>query len=76
MQAAADLARFRHSQISNELDLETPLYDLLGSQLAAMGHHVKAVNGADMGGVQVIEAVDGYYRGGSDFRKDGEAAGW
>jgi gamma-glutamyltranspeptidase len=41
-----------------------------------MGHHVKAVNGADMGGVQVIEAVDGYYRGGSDFRKDGEAAGW
>ena len=76
VQAAADLARFRHSQISNELDLETPLYDLLGSQLAAMGHHVKAVNGADMGGVQVIEAADGYYRGGSDFRKDGEAAGW
>jgi gamma-glutamyltranspeptidase/glutathione hydrolase len=76
VQAAADLARFWHSQISNELDLETPLYDLLGSQLAAMGHHVKAVNGADMGGVQVIEAADGYYRGGSDFRKDGEAAGW
>jgi gamma-glutamyltranspeptidase/glutathione hydrolase len=76
VQAAADLARFWHSQISNELDLESPLYELVGPQLAAMGHHVKSVNGANMGGVQVIEAADGYYRSGSDFRKDGEAVGW
>jgi gamma-glutamyltranspeptidase/glutathione hydrolase len=76
VQAAADLARFRHSQISNELDLETPLYDLVGAQLEAMGHTVKPVDGADMGGVQVIESADGYYRSGSDFRKDGEAVGW
>ena len=76
VQAAADLARFWHSQISNELDLEAPLYELVGPQLAAMGHHVKSVSGADMGGVQVIESEDGYYRSGSDFRKDGEAVGW
>jgi gamma-glutamyltranspeptidase / glutathione hydrolase len=76
VQAAADLARFWNSQISNELDLETPLYDLVGAKLAAMGHRVKPVNGADMGGVQVIESTDGYYRSGSDFRKDGEAVGW
>jgi gamma-glutamyltranspeptidase/glutathione hydrolase len=85
VQAAADMARFRHSQVSNVLSLETPLYDLVGSQLAAMGHTVKSVNGEDMGGVQSIMYVaepgsaghaDGYYRSGSDFRKDGEAVGW
>jgi gamma-glutamyltranspeptidase/glutathione hydrolase len=85
VQAAADMARFRHFQVSNVLSLESPLYDLVGSQLAAMGHTVKSVNGEDMGGVQSIMYVaepgseahaDGYYRAGSDFRKDGEAVGW
>jgi gamma-glutamyltranspeptidase/glutathione hydrolase len=76
VQAAADMARFWHSQITNELDLEKPLYDLVGAELEAMGHHVKPVTGADMGGVQVIETADGYYRSGSDLRKDGEAVGW
>jgi gamma-glutamyltranspeptidase / glutathione hydrolase len=85
LQAAADMARFRHSQVSNVLNLETPLYDLVGPQLAAMGHNVKSVNGEDMGGVQAImmlaepgsAAPDArYFRSGSDFRKDGEAVGW
>jgi gamma-glutamyltranspeptidase/glutathione hydrolase len=85
VQAAADMARFRHSQVQNVLSLETPLYDLVGSQLAAMGHTVKSVSGEEMGGVQSIMYVaepgseahaDGYYRAGSDFRKDGEAVGW
>lgn len=93
MQAAADMARFRHSQIPNALSLETPLYDLVGPQLAAMGHTVKSASGEDMGGVQTImfvaepksagvtapgspKRVNGYYRAGSDFRKDGEAVGW
>ncbi len=76
IQAAADMARFRHGQVSNLLSLETPLYDLVGPQLAAMGHTVKAVNGGEMGGVQTIMVVDGTYRSGSDFRKDGEAVGW
>jgi gamma-glutamyltranspeptidase / glutathione hydrolase len=93
VQAAADMGRFRHSQISNVLSLEAPLYELVGSELAAMGHTVNSVNGEDVGGVQSImfiaqppgahsdeagaaKRVDGYYRSGSDFRKDGEAVGW
>jgi gamma-glutamyltranspeptidase/glutathione hydrolase len=76
LQAAADMARFRHSQISNVLSLESPLYDLVGPKLAAMGHMVKSVNGEDLGGVQSIMFVNGTYRSGSDFRKDGEAVGW
>jgi len=92
-QAAADMARFRHSQIPNVLSLEAPLYDLIGAKLAAMGHTVKSVDGSDMGGVQVIMFVrdpdsagsrsaaavpgpGGYFRAGSDFRKDGQAIGW
>jgi gamma-glutamyltranspeptidase/glutathione hydrolase len=81
IQAAADMARFRHTEVANVLTLETPLYDLVGPALAAMGHTVRSVDGADVGGVQVIQVVrpDGsqrYYRGASDFRKDGEAVGW
>jgi gamma-glutamyltranspeptidase/glutathione hydrolase len=93
VQAAADMARFRHSQVSNVLDLEAPLYDLVGAGLAAMGHSVKSIDGGSVGGVQSImfvaepglthldresakHAVNGYYRAGSDFRKDGQAVGW
>ncbi len=76
LQAGADMARFRHSQVPNSLSLETPLYDLVGAKLAAMGHTVKSVSGEEMGGVQILMYADGYYRSGSDFRKDGEAVGW
>ncbi len=92
LQAAADMARFRHSQVSNVLSLETPLYDLVGAKLAAMGHTVRSVDGEGVGGVQILmfvadpsaaqasvdsaKHVAGYYRAGSDFRKDGEAVGW
>jgi gamma-glutamyltranspeptidase / glutathione hydrolase len=71
--------------VSNVLSLEAPLYDLVGPQLAAMGHTVKSVTGEEVGGVQSImfvaqpgsaARIDGYYRAGSDFRKDGEAVGW
>jgi gamma-glutamyltranspeptidase/glutathione hydrolase len=57
LQAAADMARFRHSQISNVLNLETPLYDLVGEKLAAMGHAVKSIDGESVGGVQSIMFV-------------------
>jgi gamma-glutamyltranspeptidase / glutathione hydrolase len=76
LQAGADMARFRHSQVSNALSLETPLYELVGAKLGAMGHIVRSVNGDEMGGVQILMHADGYYRSGSDFRKDGEAVGW
>ena len=75
------MARFRHSQVSNQLSLESSIYDLVGAPLTALGHAVRPVSGVDVGGVQVIEAVPSspsstYYRGGSDFRKDGQAVGW
>jgi gamma-glutamyltranspeptidase/glutathione hydrolase len=81
VQAAADMARFRHSQVSNELSLESSIYDLVGAPLAAMGHTVQSISGAHVGGVQVIQVVPAeagftYYRGASDFRKDGQAVGW
>jgi gamma-glutamyltranspeptidase / glutathione hydrolase len=83
LQAAADMARYRHSQISNVLRLESPLFRLLGSQLAALGHDVRSINGRDVGGVQWLMftphsdgSAGGFYRAGSDFRKDGQAAGW
>jgi gamma-glutamyltranspeptidase/glutathione hydrolase len=76
VQAGADMARFRHSQVSNALSLEAPLYELVGSKLSAMGHNVRSVSGEEMGGVQILMHAGGYYRSGSDFRKDGEAVGW
>jgi gamma-glutamyltranspeptidase/glutathione hydrolase len=81
MQAAADMGRFRHAQVQNVLSLETPLYDLVGAKLKGMGHTVISVNGEIMGGVQTLMYVAqpggfGYYRSGSDFRKDGQAVGW
>jgi gamma-glutamyltranspeptidase/glutathione hydrolase len=89
MQAAGDMARFRHNQVPNVLSLESTLYDRVGAQLAAMGHNVRSVHGAEMGGFQSIlftpapdgaksapNEVNGYYRAGSDFRKDGQAVGW
>jgi gamma-glutamyltranspeptidase/glutathione hydrolase len=91
LQAGVDMARFIHSQVPNTLRLEGPLYERVGAQLAAMGHNVQSVNGAGVGGAQVIMFVPapdppsaqaaanqlrGYYRAGSDFRKDGQAAAW
>lgn len=77
VQQAGDMARFRHDQVSNALRLEAPLYAIVGAQLAAMGHTVRSSNRAPMGGYQAIEVLpNGVYAGGSDFGKDGQAAGW
>jgi len=53
-QAASDAARFSHFQATNELDMESNLYKLVGPRLRAMGHQVKSANGEDMGGYQAI----------------------
>jgi len=91
-QAASDAARFSHGQESNTLSLESSLYELVGTRLKALGHHVESANGEDMGGYQAIwflpgvgatggastaeQPVAGLYRAASDHRKDGEAVGW
>jgi len=77
VQQAGDLARFRHDEISNRLRLESPLYDLVGERLRAMGHDVLSSNRSPMGGYQAIMLLpNGAYSAGSDFGKDGEAVGW
>lgn len=54
VQAAGDMARFYHNQITNVLQLEAPLYQLVGDPLAAMGHKVEPSGRAPMGGYQAI----------------------
>jgi gamma-glutamyltranspeptidase/glutathione hydrolase len=88
LQAASDMARFRHQQVPNRLNLESRLLALVGSQLRAMGHTVGLAPGNSVGGYQAImvtpvDATTGdaaqvrrYYRAGSDHRKDGQAVGY
>ena len=84
MQAGSDMARFRHAQVPNILWLETRLDSLVGAQLGAMGHNVRRTSGSIVGGYQSImfipdstlTGLKGYYRAGSDHRKDGMAVGY
>jgi gamma-glutamyltranspeptidase/glutathione hydrolase len=89
LQMATDMARFHHAQVPNRLELESELYALVGKDLADMGHNVTSVNGSAVGGFQSIlvmptppkmetsvQPVHGFYRAGSDHRKDGQAVGW
>jgi gamma-glutamyltranspeptidase/glutathione hydrolase len=92
LQAATDMARFRHNQVRNVLSLESQLFALVGAQLQAMGHKVESTDGGAVGGYQAImftpdpdasganggtpPPVKGFYRAGSDHRKDGAAAGY
>ena len=78
LQAASDMARFRHTQVPNTLMMESQLVALVGAQLQAMGHSVKPMNGTPMGGFQAIMVMPetGAYRAGSDHRKDGQAVGY
>ena len=84
------MARFRHDQLPNKLEMESELYKLVGARLQEMGHAVEQVNGSRVGGYQSImfmpttppantglaAGLGGYYRAGSDHRKDGQAVGW
>jgi gamma-glutamyltranspeptidase/glutathione hydrolase len=90
VQAAGEMARFRHNQVPNRLELESELHKIVGAQLAQMGHTVGSINGSIVGGYQAImfvpdksppppgrrNGLGGYYRAGSDHRKDGQAVGW
>ena len=90
LQAATDMARFHHSQVPNTLTLESKLFGLVGKDLLAMGHKAQATNGGAMGGYQAIMftpdgdapartnsgQLGGFYRGGSDHRKDGQVVAY
>jgi gamma-glutamyltranspeptidase/glutathione hydrolase len=53
-QAATDAARFHHDQFNDQLELESELDELVGKQLAAMGHHLAPPSSESMGGYQAI----------------------
>src|SRR5262249_36766981 len=92
LQAATDMARFRHNQVPNLLSLESQLFALVGGHLQAMGHRVESINGGRVGGYQAImftpdsnaaraasgglQPIKGFYRAGSDHRRDGQAVGY
>jgi gamma-glutamyltranspeptidase/glutathione hydrolase len=96
VQAAGDMARFSHNQLTNSLQMESNLYKLVGPQLIQMGHKVTSSNGGPMGGYEAIMQVPdptapagcdpadkkctlplaGIYRAGSNFREDGQSAGY
>lgn len=83
LQMATDMARFRHTQVSNGLVLEPTLNAAVGPALKAMGHDVGAPSSDAMGGFQSImvqpsgdPARPRIYRGASDHRKDGQAVGY
>jgi gamma-glutamyltranspeptidase/glutathione hydrolase len=56
-QAAIDMARFTHAQVSNVLGLEPNLYKLVGAALTAMGHTVHN-NGSSGGGQAIVFQPD------------------
>ena len=89
LQAATDIARFHHLQVPNVLTLESKLFGLVGHELQAMGHDVRSTNGGAVGGYQAIMftpdsgtsgpadgPIKGFYRAGSDHRKDGQAVAY
>jgi len=55
LQASSDMARFYHNEVHNRLELESQLYNLVGSSLInTYGHHAISVDGDDVGGYDAI----------------------
>lgn len=88
VQAAGDAARFHHDGSTEPLGLpamadggvlevESGVPEDVRSELVRRGHQVSVITGP-YGGYQAIQrdAATGVYRGASDFRKDGQAAGY
>jgi len=57
VQAAGDMARFHHNQVSNRLQLESQLFKLVGPQLIGMGHKASSSDGGPVGGFEGIMFV-------------------
>ena len=75
VQEAGDAARVRHG---NGVLVEPGIPDRVIDQLLRLGHRVQRAGGASMGGYQaiMIDPTTGMLHGGSDPRKDGQAAGY
>ena len=58
LQAAGDMARFTHNQVSNTVQLESQLFNLVGPDLIKLGHKASSAGGGIAGGYQGIMVTD------------------
>ncbi|KUL94070.1 gamma-glutamyltransferase [Bosea sp. WAO] len=77
-QTAADAPRWRVMQ-GLDVAIESAMNPAVVQKLGALGHRI-ALESPDssfgFGGAQLVHRIEGGYVGGSDFRKDGHAAGF
>jgi gamma-glutamyltranspeptidase/glutathione hydrolase len=72
LQAASDMARFHHNQVTDVVGLESEAYKLVGQQLLAMGHKVVLSNGGAMGGYEALLFTPDPKEPKPDGRKDSQ----
>ncbi len=75
-QEAMDHPRFTHNQNKNTVGLENGIHPYVQGQLRRLGHHFVHETMTGFGGGQVILRKKDSWIAGSDFRKDGQAAGF
>ncbi|MDF1539798.1 MAG: gamma-glutamyltransferase [Candidatus Thorarchaeota archaeon] len=75
-QEAMDHPRFNHDQVPNTVGLENAVPADVQGQLRMRGHKLVHETMSGFGGGQVILRLDDVWIAGSDYRKDGQAAGF
>jgi gamma-glutamyltranspeptidase/glutathione hydrolase len=75
-QAALDHPRFNHDHERNVLALENGIPADVQEALRRLGHSLIPEAGSEFGGGQAILRIEDAWIAGSDYRKDGQAAGF
>jgi gamma-glutamyltranspeptidase/glutathione hydrolase len=75
-QAALDHPRFDHDQEKNLVAFENGIPPDVQGQLRRMGHRLIHETSSGFGGGQAILRIEESWIAGSDYRKDGQAAGF
>jgi gamma-glutamyltranspeptidase/glutathione hydrolase len=75
-QAALDHPRFNHIHERNLVALEDAIPSKVRSELRRLGHVIVRDAASAFGGGQAILRIEDSWIAGSDYRKDGQAAGF
>ncbi|TFG33571.1 gamma-glutamyltransferase [Candidatus Thorarchaeota archaeon] len=75
-QAALDFPRFDHDHEDNLLALESDIPSKVQGELSKFGHRLVHETASGFGGGQAILRIKDSWIAGSDYRKDGQAAGF
>jgi gamma-glutamyltranspeptidase/glutathione hydrolase len=75
-QEALDHPRFHHDQSSNTIALENGIPVKVQGELRRKGHRLRSETMSGFGGGQAILRMESAWIAGSDYRKDGQAAGF